>query len=225
MIMEMLKKLKSNLNLGKVKVDNVELISLMVLLYLNVFKPGILVKISKTFFGKFMLILLLISSLLYSNLLGISIALIIIILTEKHYEGLKNMNKNSKSTSSNNSSSTSSVSGTSSSSKKKSNNKNSNKKDNMNENMNENMNKNMNKNDNEKKEFLKKHCKNINGKSVLVDLSGKKLNLNNINNVYKNLEFKSGLCDPCNSTCSFEITHSNEKLSVEEKLKPKSSNK
>ena len=128
------------------------------------------------------------------------------------------MNKNSKSTSSNNSSSTtSSVSGTSSSSKKKSNNKNSNKKDNMNENMNE--------NDNEKKEFLKKHCKNINGKSVLVDLSGKKLNLNNINNVYKNLEFKSGLCDPCNSTCSFEITHSNEKLSVEEKLKPKSSNK
>jgi ABC-type transport system involved in cytochrome bd biosynthesis fused ATPase/permease subunit len=218
MIMEMLKKLKSNLNLGKIKVDNVELISLMVLLYLNVFKPGILVKISKTFFGKFMLILLLISSLLYSNLLGISIALIIIILTEKHYEGLKNMNKNSKSTSSNNSSSTtSSVSGTSSSSKKKSNNKNSNKKDNMNENMNE--------NDNEKKEFLKKHCKNINGKSVLVDLSGKKLNLNNINNVYKNLEFKSGLCDPCNSTCSFEITHSNEKLSVEEKLKPKSSNK
>ena len=112
---------------------------------------------------------------MHSKLLGFTVVLAIIILSDKHYEGLKNMNS------------------------KKENDK--------------------------KKEFLKKHCKIINGTKVIVDGSGNKLQLNNINNIYKNLKFNNGLCDPCNSTCSFEITHANEKLSVEEKLKSQPSNK
>jgi len=77
----------------------------------------------------------------------------------------------------------------------------------------------------EKEMFLKKHCKNINGKKELVDLSGKRIELKNINKIYKNINFKNVLCNPCESKCDFELTHSSEKLSIDEKLKSKDSNK
>ena len=170
MIMKMLNKLK--FDLGKLNISNIEFIALNLVLFLNVYKPKNLVMFSKTLLGKLILLVLLITSIMHSKLLGFTLVLAIIILSDKHYEGLKNMDTN-----------------------------------------------------NGKKEFLKKHCKNINGKKVIVDLSGNKLQLNNIKNVYKNLKFNNSLCDPCNSTCSFEITHANEKLSVEEKLKSQPSNK
>ena len=113
---------------------------------------------------------------MYSNLLGLLVAIIIIILTEKYFEEFNNMNTNSTDKSYN-------------------------------------------------KKFLKKHCKNINGKNVLVDLCGNELQINNIKSVYKNIKFKNGACNPCNPTCNFEITHANEQLSMDEKLKPKNSNK
>ena len=84
---------------------------------------------------------------------------------------------------------------------------------------------NMKQNNNEKNKFLKNHCKIINGNNVIVDSCGNELQLNNIKNVYKNLKFNNGLCNPCNSACMFEITNANEKLSVEEKLKAQPSNK
>lgn len=180
MIMKMLNKLK--FNLGKLNISNIEFIALNLVLFLNVYKPKNLVMFSKTLLGKLILLVLLITSIMHSKLLGFTVVLAIIIFSDNYYEGLKNMNNEKK-------------------------------------------NSNNDSNENEREEFLKKHCKIINGTKVIVDGSGNKLQLNNINNVYKNLKFNNGLCNPCNPSCSFEITHSNEKLSVEEKLKSQPSNK
>ena len=40
-------------NLAKVNVDNIELISLIIILFLIVFKPQVLVNLFNTFMGKF----------------------------------------------------------------------------------------------------------------------------------------------------------------------------
>lgn len=185
-------------NLAKVKLNNIEFISLIIILFLIGFKPQVLVNLSNTFIGKLILLILIILSAMYSKFIGLLVTLLTIsILESKYNEGLENMDTSDDTTDDTTHDTTDDTVKEPSNDKSKF----------------------------EKEMFLKKHCKNINGKKELVDLSGKRIELKNINKIYKNINFKNELCNPCESTCDFSLTYANEKLSIDEKLKSKDSNK
>ena len=68
-----------------------------------------------------------------------------------------------------------------------------------------------------KADFVKHNCKD--GKLMK---DGKAVT--DIKTVFPNLKFSGDDCNPCDESCNFEITASNERLTAEENVRPKNSN-
>lgn len=52
-----------------------------------------------------------------------------------------------------------------------------------------------------------KHCKNIKGKNVFVDSKGKRMNLQEVKDLYPNINFDSKNCvSPCDPKCDFTLS-------------------
>ena len=68
-------------------------------------------------------------------------------------------------------------------------------------------------------QFKQKHCK----KKGLVDKNGEKVSLEDIGSQFPNLNFDADKCNPCDTSCNFQLQPGNEKISDEEKLRPRNS--
>mgnify|MGYP007114473762 CR=1 FL=1 len=55
-------------------------------------------------------------------------------------------------------------------------------------------------------------------------LNGKQITALTIKESFPNLKFKNDMCNPCDKDCQFEIISSNERITVEENIKPIDSN-
>ena len=55
-------------------------------------------------------------------------------------------------------------------------------------------------------------------------LNGKQITALTIEESFPNLKFKNDMCNPCDKDCQFEIISSNERITVEENIKPVDSN-
>lgn len=66
--------------------------------------------------------------------------------------------------------------------------------------------------------FKKIHCKN--GK--IIDKNGKELQINDLSKYYPSIKFEleNKNCNPCKDSCNFKLTSSNERISIEEKMRP-----
>lgn len=68
--------------------------------------------------------------------------------------------------------------------------------------------------------FRKKNCKN----GDLINSDGDKINMKDIKKHFPDISFSGKICNPCDPSCKFEITSSNERITNEENIRPKSSN-
>ena len=69
-----------------------------------------------------------------------------------------------------------------------------------------------------KADFKKKYCK----KGKLVK-DGKEINVEDLASAFPNIEFTDDKCNPCDTSCNFQLQPGNEKISDEEKLRPRNS--
>jgi membrane protein implicated in regulation of membrane protease activity len=83
--------------------------------------------------------------------------------------------------------------------------------------------------DEEKEQFDKitdmrtKHCKTDKDKVIFVDSKGNELSLEEVQQKYPSIKFNNDLCNPCDESCSFQITGALEQLTVQDTLRPKNS--
>jgi hypothetical protein len=69
-----------------------------------------------------------------------------------------------------------------------------------------------------KADFKKTHCK----KGKLLK-NNKEVSMNDLASAFPNIEFSEEKCNPCNKSCNFYVNSSDEKISDEEKLRPRNS--
>ena len=67
-------------------------------------------------------------------------------------------------------------------------------------------------------EFRKKHCK----KGKLMK-GGKEIGMDKLAEAFPNIDFSKEKCNPCDESCQFDIQMGDEKISDEEKLRPRNS--
>ena len=68
--------------------------------------------------------------------------------------------------------------------------------------------------------FRKKNCKD----GMLIDSDGNKINMKDIKKHFPDISFTGEKCNPCDSSCEFQITSSKERIMNEENMRPKPSN-
>ena len=68
--------------------------------------------------------------------------------------------------------------------------------------------------------FKKMYCKD----NKLRNKNGEIVEQKNMSSVFKTLSFNKGECNPCDETCSFTITDTEERMNTEENLRPADSN-
>lgn len=68
--------------------------------------------------------------------------------------------------------------------------------------------------------FKKMYCKDNKLRNEKGDIVEQK----DISSVFKNIVFNKGECNPCDETCSFNITDTEERMNTEENLRPSDSN-
>jgi hypothetical protein len=73
------------------------------------------------------------------------------------------------------------------------------------------------------KEMRTKHCKIKKDKMIFVDGKGNEISLEEVEQKYPSIKFNNDLCNPCDESCSFQITGTLEQLSVQDTLRPKNS--
>ena len=69
-----------------------------------------------------------------------------------------------------------------------------------------------------KADFKKKYCK----KGKLLK-NNKEISMDDLASAFPNVEFSEEKCNPCNNSCNFFINSNDEKISDEEKLRPRNS--
>lgn len=171
----------------------VDITVLFVVAFLLLTRPNVLVNFSNTFFGKLMLISILVVTTLHSTLSGIFIGLLIVVLSENVYEGMENQDGSEE------------------------------KHDSEEE---QNSSEEQYDSDNQQnkiKELKEKYCKKKNDKMTFIDSKGNELSLEEIKQKYPAIKFDKDTCNPCDDTCSYQITDSLEQLNIQETLRPKNS--
>jgi hypothetical protein len=58
---------------------------------------------------------------------------------------------------------------------------------------------------------------------IFVDGKGNEMSLEEVQQKYPSIKFNNDLCNPCDESCSFQITGTLEQLSVQDTLRPKNS--
>lgn len=177
-----------------------DLTILLVISFLLFTRPTVLVKFSNTFIGKLVLLVILVVATLQSTISGLFIAILIIVFSETVYEGMENNEDGSK-------------------------------QDEKQEETEEDTGEETEKQDLDKekeqferiKEMRTKHCKTNKDKMIFVDGKGNEMSLEEVQQKYPSIKFNNDLCNPCDESCSFQITGTLEQLSVQDTLRPKNS--
>jgi len=76
---------------------------------------------------------------------------------------------------------------------------------------------------NDAQSFRRKHCHDKEGRKLLVDEHGRHIKEGDVEKHFPNLRFASAECDPCDDSCDFHVTSSNERIGTEEQLRGKDS--
>lgn len=71
--------------------------------------------------------------------------------------------------------------------------------------------------------FRRLHCRDKEGRKLLVDDMGKQVNAKDAKSNFPRLDFANAECDPCDDSCDFRVTSSNERIGTEEQLRGKDS--
>lgn len=71
--------------------------------------------------------------------------------------------------------------------------------------------------------FRRAHCHDKEGRKLLVDKQGKAINEDAIKKHFPDLVFDQAECNPCDDSCAFHVTASNERIGTEEQLRGRDS--
>lgn len=72
---------------------------------------------------------------------------------------------------------------------------------------------------NDAQSFRRKHCHDKEGRKLLVDEHGRHIKEGDVEKHFPNLRFAGAECDPCDDSCDFRVTSSNERIGTEEQLR------
>jgi hypothetical protein len=186
-------------------ISQVETITLIVVCILLYTQPSNLVYFSNTILGKLLLITSLVLASIHSTFTGFCIALLIVVFSYQTYEGLES------GTGMKSSSETSTTDGDGANTTK----------------VEEDKKSAVAESDLEvdtgvvtNNKFKKMYCKD----NKLRNKSGELVDQKDISSVFKTLVFNKGECNPCDDSCSFNITDTEERMNTEENLRPANSN-
>ena len=191
-------------------------------------QPLFLVHGMNTFLGKMITLIVIIGATMYHTMSGLLLALLFICFRMIHVEGMENKKEKNKEKKSNKKSNEDDDENDDEdddeADKEKDNNKESDEEDDEDDEGDE---------DNEEKSeskhpsidkiltvFRKKNCKD----GMLIDSDGNKINMKDIKKHFPDISFTGEKCNPCDSSCEFQITSSKERIMNEENMRPKPSN-
>lgn len=183
-------------------VSQIETITLLIVCILLYTQPSNIIYFSNTILGKLLLITSLVLASIHSTFSGFCIALLIVVFSYQTHEGMESGDSitNTVSTGTEKENKTEGK-GSESESESESSTTDSTGSVTTNK-------------------FKKMYCKDNklrNGKGDIVEQK-------DISSVFKTLVFKNGDCNPCEETCSFDITDTEERMHTEENLRPADSN-
>lgn len=188
-------------------IKSIDIVLLVIILFFIYIKPHFIIDLSNSIIGKLIFIILLIIISYHSIFAGIAFAFLIIIYSEQLKEGFENNGETKKETNMEEKPNTdekeSDTENEDNTHEKKSNIKND--------------------NDNSITLFREKHCSARDNTKILLDDNDKEVSMDNIKKSFPTLSFINEQCDPCEESCEFKITESEERLNVEEQLRPKES--
>lgn len=197
-------------------VSQVETITLLVVCILLYTQPSNLIYFSNTILGKLLLITSLVLASIHSSFSGFCIALLIVIFSYQTYEGMesgsgatagadqtKDKSASEAGTSEAGTSTPGAGTSTSVAESVSASTKNPIKLGSI-----------------TSDKFKKMYCKDNKLRNDKGDIVDQK----DISSVFKTIAFNKGECNPCEETCSFNITDTNERMNTEENLRPADSN-
>lgn len=186
-------------------------------------QPLFLVHGMNTFLGKMITLIVIIGATMYHTMSGLLLALLFICFRMIHVEGMENKKESDKEKKDDKKS----HEDDDEEADKEDDNKESDEESDEDDENDEN-----DENDEEKSEskhpsidkiltvFRKKNCKD----GMLIDSDGNKINMKDIKKHFPDISFTGEKCNPCDSSCEFQITSSKERIMNEENMRPKPSN-